>query len=299
MELAHLHHFWAVARAGGFTRAARVVHVQQPGLSRAVKELEASLGVVLLEREKRGVRLTKVGKEIYETCERIFRDVENVRTLADAERTDCRGVLRFAIGSELAADVLPGALARYHARYPDVWPMMFTGPSAAMLDEIARGDAELGLFFHLPRRREELSHVTFAEVPFALVIRGDRARDRAVRASFIGSREIDDAETKHYPTIDRIRRDLPEVRIRISSNDATARKHMVLTGLGVAILPRVMVKSELASGSLVELHREEKFRFDLHLVARSGRILPRAARVLLDHVRAELGVPGARSRVRR
>lgn len=63
---------------------------------------------------------------------------------------------------------------------------------------------------------------------------------------------------------------------------------MVLEDLGVAILPAFMVAREIAAGELTELHREEKFRFDLHLIARAGRILPRAARVLLDHVKREL-----------
>ena len=289
MELNHLRHFWDDARAGGFTKAARIVHIQQPALSRAVRQLEESLGVLLLEREKRGVRLTQVGQQIFEVCERVFRDVENVRVLADSERKDCRGVLRFSASSEIASDVLPDAIATYHRRYPEVWPMVFSGPSTSMLDAIARGDSEFGLFFHLPRRRVELSVDTFAEVPFKLVIKADRVRDRRVRASFIGSREIDDAGTRHYPTVDRIRRDLPEARIRISSNDATARKRMALSGLGVAILPSTMVSRELAAGELAELHREERFRFPLHLVARAGRILPRTARLFLDEVRSELG----------
>ncbi len=288
MELNHLRHFWAVARAGGFTSAARAIHVQQPALSRAVKQLEGSLGVTLFEREKRGVRLTKVGAEIFEACERIFTDVENVKTLADAERSDCRGVLRFAASSEIAAEPMPAVLARYHRAHPDVWPMMFTGPSTPMLDSIARGDAELGLLFHLPRRREELAVRSLGKVPFKLVVRADRARSREVRASFIGSREVDDAGTKSYPTLERIRRDLPEVRIRLSSNDATSRKRMVEEGLGVAILPAFMVQRELDAGALAELHREDRFRFDLFLVARAGRILPRAARVLLDFVKKEI-----------
>lgn len=288
MELNHLRHFWAVARAGGFTSAARAIHVQQPALSRAVRQLEGSLGVTLFEREKRGVRLTKVGAEIYEACERIFQDVDNVRVLADAERNDCRGVVRFSASSEIASDLMPEVLAAYHRAHPDVWPMMFTGPSTPMLDAIARGDSELGFFFHLPRKREELAVRALAKVPFKLVIRASDARSRAVRASFIGSREIDDSGTKSYPTIERIRRDLPEVKIRLSSNDATARKRMVQAGLGVAILPAFMVKGELARGELAELYREERFRFDLHFVARAGRILPRAARVLLDHVKREL-----------
>jgi DNA-binding transcriptional LysR family regulator len=288
LELNHLRHFWSVARAGGFTSAARQVHLQQPGLSRAVKQLEKDLGVVLFEREKRGVRLTKVGKEIYDACERIFRDVENVRTIADSERTECRGELRFAAGSELASDFLPDLLAEYHARYPDVWPMAFTGPSSAMLDDIVRGHSELGLFFHLPRSRDELSSIALAKVPFKLVIKSDLARVKQVRASFIGSREIDDAGTRSYPTLERVRRDLPEARIRLSSNDATARKRMVLLGLGITILPAFMVTNEITTGALSELYREERFQFDLHLVARAGRVLPRAARVFLDHVKRAL-----------
>jgi DNA-binding transcriptional LysR family regulator len=288
LELGHLRHFWSVARAGGFSSAARVVHVRQPGLSRAVKQLEGALGVVLFEREKRGVRLTKVGKEIFDACERIFREVENVQTLADAERTDCRGVLRVAMSSELTADLLPAVLARYHRSYPDVWPMIFSGPAAPMLDAIVRGESELGLFFHVPREREGLADTLFARVPFKLVIRADRARDRTVRASFIGSREIDDQGTRQYPTLDRLRRDLPDARIRISANDATARKRFVLEGLGVAILPTFMVEEDLAAGALTELLREERFRFDLRLVARAGHVLTRAAKMLLEEIRGAL-----------
>lgn len=294
MELNHLKHFWSVARAGGFTRAARVLHLQQPGLSRAVRTLEADLGVVLFEREKRGVRLTKVGREIFDVCTRIFREVENVQTIADAERNEVRGVVRFAASTEVASDLMPEVIAGYHAKHPDVWPMMFSGPSGAMLDEIARGDAELGLFFHLPRRRDELAQSVFAKVPFKLVIKADRVRDRAVRTSFIGSREVDDGATRSYPTLERVQKELPEARIRLSSNDATARKRMVLAGLGIAILPEFMVREELAAGALAELHREERFRFDLFLVARAGRILPRAAKLLLAATQEALGDPKRR-----
>jgi LysR family transcriptional regulator, low CO2-responsive transcriptional regulator len=286
MELNHLRHFWSVAKAGGFTTAARQVHVQQPALSRAVRDLEKSLGVVLFEREKRGVRLTKVGKEIFDTCERIFRDVENVRTLADSEKSEVRGELRFAVSSEIASDLMPRVLAKYHRNHPDVWPMMFSGPSTPMLDEIVRGTMELGLFFHLPRMRDETTASVFAKVPFKLVVKSEHAKNRAVKCSFLGSREVDDTATRSYPTIERMRRDLPEVRVRISSNDAVARKQLVLEGLGVSILPSFMVKDEIKAGTLTELYREEKFMFDLHLVARSGRILPRAAKVLLDQVKA-------------
>jgi len=112
-------------------------------------------------------------------------------------------------------------------------------------------------------------------VPFKLVIAADKARDKRPRLV-------------HRLTRDRRRRnkELPDARAdakrqsrgedRFSSNDATARKRLALAGLGVAILPAFVVKGELDDGRLAELHREEKFRFDLLLVARAGRILPRA-----------------------
>jgi len=152
MELNHLQHFVGGAR-GGFTSAARQNSRSAARPQSSVRQLEKDLGVVLFEREKRGVRLTKVGSEIYETCQRIFREVENVKTLADAERKEVSGTVRFSATTEVASDLMPDVLARYHASYPAVWPMMFSGPSAAMLDEISRGDSELGLFFHLPERR--------------------------------------------------------------------------------------------------------------------------------------------------
>lgn len=62
MELRHLHYFVGVAQALNFTRAAQILRVAQPALSRQIRQLEEEIGVVLLERNQRGVRLTEAGK---------------------------------------------------------------------------------------------------------------------------------------------------------------------------------------------------------------------------------------------
>jgi DNA-binding transcriptional LysR family regulator len=288
MELNLLRYFYCVAREGGFTKASKVLHVQQPALSRAVRQLEDQLGVTLLERRKRSSIPTKVGQEIFEACARIFQEAENIRALAEAERRECRGVLRFAAASAIAASLVPRVHVTYLRAYPEVWPMSYSGPASVMLERIAAGELEFGLFFYLPKLSVALAATDLAHIPFALVVKAGHERDPRVCSSFIGSREVDDTANKSFPTVDRLRRDHPEVQIRISSNDLAAHKELVLAGLGVSILPRFLVASELAAGSLRALYPNEQFGFPMHLVTRHRQVLSRAARLFLEHLRTAL-----------
>src|SRR4029078_7582924 len=107
IELARVRYFHEVARAGGFTKAARNVHVQQPSVSRAVRLLEEELGVVLFGRDKRSVTLTKVGREIFEHTSEIMRRLEAIAVLASNERNVCSGTLAFAAQSAVVASLVP------------------------------------------------------------------------------------------------------------------------------------------------------------------------------------------------
>jgi DNA-binding transcriptional LysR family regulator len=288
IELAHVRYFHEVARAGGFTKAARNVHVQQPSVSRAVRLLEEELGVVLFGRDKRSVTLTKVGREIFEHTSEIMRRLEAIAVLASNERNVCSGTLAFAAQSGVVASLVPEVNARLRKTHPDVWPLTHTVPVRAAVEPLARGDLEFGVFFHLPaQRRSDLSIERIGEVPFALVIDAKHARDASVLESFIGSREIEDEGTRCFPTLDRLRRDYPKARIRLSCNDVAAQKEMVRRGLGVAVLPRRYVARELRTRALVELY-ENRFTFPLFLLTRRVQPLSRAASVYIEALRAAL-----------
>lgn len=283
MELDQLRYAVEVARRGSFTAAAKVVHVQQPAISRAVGQLEAELGVRIFERSRRNVVPTAEGREVLLRAEEMVRLAGELRASQEPRQKELRGPLRFGAASAVAAGILPRATAAFLEAHPRVWPLAFTAPTTAMLEPIDRGELEFALVFHVAQRPRELAQSVFASIPFRLVVRADRARDRATLARFIGSREVEDAATRTYPTLTRLRKRVPEAAIRVSSNDVGAHVAMVHAGLGVSVLPALLVDDDVAAGRLADVLRAT-LTFPLHLVHRRGRTLSRAATAYLDAV---------------
>jgi LysR family transcriptional regulator, benzoate and cis,cis-muconate-responsive activator of ben and cat genes len=118
MELRHLRYFTAVAAHGSFNRAAGMLHLTQPALSRQVKDLEEELGVRLLVRGPNAVTLTDAGELFYE-------DARDVLARADQAMRRARGesrneVLRVGYAPSATAGILPGALEKFQAVAPRV-----------------------------------------------------------------------------------------------------------------------------------------------------------------------------------
>src|ERR1700733_3028243 len=78
MQYRQLFYFVKIVEAGSFSQAARTIHVAQPALSQQIAELEASLGVPLLQRSARGVRPTVAGERLYEEASSILRKLEKL-----------------------------------------------------------------------------------------------------------------------------------------------------------------------------------------------------------------------------
>src|ERR1700753_3361274 len=94
MELRHFRYFQAIAEELSFSQAARRLHVVQPALSRAVKELEAELGTLLFFRTRRSVSLTPAGRvllaEVALLFERMAQSIRRVRRAAEGQEGELR-----------------------------------------------------------------------------------------------------------------------------------------------------------------------------------------------------------------
>lgn len=292
MELNHLKYFYIVAKEGSFTRAARTLRIQQPTISKMVRNLESQLQLVLVERHKKGVRLTKSGTEVLRACQEIFERVDEIRAFADRERAECYGPLAFGATDSVSSYLVPRILGSFQARHPKVRPSIFTGSSNLICDEILEGRIEFGIFFAVPDPKG-FDIVELASVPFQIICASDRAHrfSRDARRDgvlpLIISREVDYEKGRPAPSLEMLRRNGIRFEAVVSSNTYDSQKRLVKEGLGAALIPGFMARNGIQNGTFSVLHPKRQFTYSLKLITRKGKILSKNASTFLDAFRQQ------------
>ena len=146
-ELRHLRYLLAVAEHGNFSRAAEELYVSQPTLSQQIKQLESTLGVQLLDRSGRTVRLTDAGAAYADRARRALRELAAAERAIEDVRDLSRGHLRLGITPTFTAYFVGPLTAELHARHPGisltVVEMSQDGMEAALLAD----DLDVGIAF--------------------------------------------------------------------------------------------------------------------------------------------------------
>ncbi len=175
MELrrGHLRYFLAVAEEGQITRAARRLHLAQPALSQAIAQLEADLGVQLLDRHPRGVTLTPAGEAFLvraRAATSAWTDaVNSARSFAREDRERASGTLLFGFVGTPPGMLGKGALEAFSRAHPEIEvrfrPLSFpTLPISAWLE-----DVDVGVC-HMPPADEDVWTEKLREEPRVLLV---------------------------------------------------------------------------------------------------------------------------------
>jgi DNA-binding transcriptional LysR family regulator len=245
MLVPRLAQFAAVARLEHVTRAARLLAMPQPTLSRAIARLEEELGVVLLARQGRTVRLTRAGKVLLASAERALAELERGAEAARAEADPAAGRVAFGFLHTMGPEAVPALVRGFRTDHPRVRFQLVQDYVGAMLTRLRSGELDLCLVSPLPdapdlvarpldvqrlhlavpaehplagRRRIRLAEV--ADEPFVVLERG------------YGLRGIMDdfcAEAGFTP------------RVAFEGEEAETLRGLVAAGLGVALLPPSLV----------------------------------------------------------
>jgi DNA-binding transcriptional LysR family regulator len=120
MKFSQFAAFVAVADAGSFTKAAKVLGVSQSAVSHAIAGLETELGCSLMERDRAGIRLTGAGRDVVVHARAIMSHTEQVRCAGRVAAIGLRGTIRFATSQSFANRLLPMLLSRFRARFPQL-----------------------------------------------------------------------------------------------------------------------------------------------------------------------------------
>jgi DNA-binding transcriptional LysR family regulator len=254
MNRNHLALFHAVAEAGSVTRAAECLRISQPAVSKQILELEQALGVCLMERLPRGIRLTEAGRVLAEyarrqnTLEReAARAIEEFRGLK-------RGRLAVGASTTIAAYLLPALFGRFHQQHPEIELRLEIANTREIQRYLMEGVIEAGLtegvietedldfqVFH----RDEL--VAIAPPGHCLLRKRSVTVRDLCREPFIMREEGSGTRAVVEQALAARRASISPV-LSLASTEAI--KHSVAAGLGIAIVSRLTIGLELKFGSL-------------------------------------------------
>jgi DNA-binding transcriptional LysR family regulator len=182
-ELWQLRYFSAVAERLHFGRAAQALHISQPPLSRAIRGLEAQLGVALFLRNRRRVELTPAGERLLEETRRLGAQLERalagLRAVAEGEE----GRLRIGFVSLADYGVLPGLLKAFKAARPRVRLALREMLSPDQALALQAGELDFGLLLPPVQGAAELEHLVVQRERFVVALPARHALARARRVA--------------------------------------------------------------------------------------------------------------------
>lgn len=285
MELNHLDTFVKVVQTGSFTRAAEQLHSQKAHVSRVVSQLEADLGVRLLERTTRSLSLTEVGREFFERAVGILGAAEDARRAVQQAQGEPRGTLRLTCGVEFGLLAVNGWVRDYLLRHPGVnVDLEMTGRVVDIVHEgfdlavrvgpladstlAARklGDLHYGLFAAPGYLRRQPAPAHPRDLAQHALIRFSGSRLRLVWTFTRGD------ETQRI-----------EPAARLNANNSFAVRDAALDGLGIAQLPLLLAQPEVDAGQLLPVMADWALpTAPVHAVFASARYLTPKVRAFID-----------------
>jgi len=290
----HFKAFLAIVRLGNFTRAAAELHVSQSALTVQIQQLEETLGVRLFDRNRRQVALSRTGRALLASIERIAGDIDALvigsRSMAGLER----GAISIAALPSVASSFLAGAIQRFTSQYPGISIRVHDVVARQIIHLVDSGDVDFGIgslvgkspgveaqkllidrlcafvpVSHPLAHNKSISLATLVQQPLVLTGRESSVRELLSRALARANLTVDPAYELIY----------------ISSALAFAR-----AGLGLAVLPESSI--ELTAEKILRCVpiKSADLKRQISILKKRGRSLtPPAAAFIVSLTEAHRG----------
>jgi DNA-binding transcriptional LysR family regulator len=245
----------AVAETEHVSRAAASLFLTQGAVTQQLRHFEQALGLRLLERDGRGVRLTDAGRSLAVSCRAALRAVEVLEETAQSMKNLEAGSLHLGASPTCASYYLPARLALFAQRYPGVHLSLLVEPSASINAQVLAGAIDCGVIEG--RTARDLVTAVLAHDELILVVHQDHPLARLRRittAQLIQHRYL--GRGPSWSAEQNVREMVGEAYDRSESMNLGHPEYVraaAIAGLGYAALPVLAVEAELKSGVLVRL----------------------------------------------
>lgn len=247
--------FAKVVDLNGFSAAARSLGVPKAAASRAIAELEAALGVKLLERTTRRIRLTPVGRLLYPHCRRIVDECDAVRTAASNAMAKRAGPLRVVAEPTYGRVLLAPLVPRFLERFPEV-PLDVVLQAPELTDE-ARWDVAVHVgAIDDPRyvcRELGAPPAVLCATPAYLQAEGNPAKAAELTKHALLTPATAGPEYRIQLHKGESQREEVSVKPKLAVNDPAVLHASTAAGLGIGLLPEFLCRQGLVTGKLVHV----------------------------------------------
>lgn len=235
--------FIKTAEYGSFTKAAEVLHYSQSGISRMIGDLEKEWRVTLLERSRWGVSLTSDGSRLLARAQKLCEEYRKLQMEVDDLHGVQSGLIRIGTFSSVATHWLPNIIKAFQKDHPNIDYELLLGDYAEIEEWIAEGRVDCG-FVRLPARPAFETIPLARDDLLAVLPEGHPlAESERVPASALCSEPFILLERGARTDVTEIfEREGLSPRVRFTAWDDYAIMSMVESGLGISILPELILR---------------------------------------------------------
>lgn len=252
-SLRQLGYLVALAQHLNFTRAAAACFVTQSTLSAGLKELEATLGTTLAERDRQSVLMTPLGLEVAQRARLLLAAAKDLAALAAASAEPMTGTLRLGAIPTIAPFLLPRVLPGLRAKYPGLKLLLREDVSASLLQRLEGGQLDFALLA-LPFDTGDMQVRRLFDDEFWLVGRDDDPALKAKRARVTAPVAeklvlLEEGHCLREHTLAACARTEASNASGVEATSLLTLVQMVESGIGLALLPELALNGGLLNGT--------------------------------------------------
>ena len=286
MDLRQLKYFYHVANDGSFTKAAENLHIAQPALSLHVRRLEEELGVSLLFRGPRGVKLTEAGTRLMDHAGIILKELAAIPDSVRGEAVSPSGIVRLGVEGTILEQIAVPVIEEARALYPDIHIRIIES-CGYLLEWLNRGQLDIAIVYATDDPRGVKIHHALSE-ELCLFAATDFPANDKLRGDTLDFAHVSELPLIVPTAVHALREALEEsallrnvqINPAVEINSYSQIKELVRRGLGVGVLPRNAVENE-ANGIFQIWHLENpKISRNVSLAYSAERPLLNASRAI-------------------
>jgi len=251
MDLRGIRYFVQIAELGSMTRAAQHLRVAQPALSRHVRALEAELGVSLMVRLPRGVRLTTAGRQFLDHCQRILRELGRAQDALRSGGAVAQGQVILGVSPTTGPLLLPGLVERMRRQCPQIQLKVVEAFSNQLYDWLLAGRADVAILTN-PVHSRVMRVTPLSSEPIVVFSQPQAGNDKQfITVADLARTPIVSTEAIRMIADEQLQRYGVRVTVESEIDAVEAIRRLVLRGTSMALMPVSTFHEDIAARRLV------------------------------------------------